>query len=212
MWKSPEAEQRFRATEDELWREAFGVLPESFDIETSVGTTHVYHWSGDGVPLVFLHGATGTSVAWWEYVEAFAGRDIYAIDTMGDVGGSVQRVAMHDAADLAEWLDQTLDGMGCASAHFVGTSYGGFLALNLAVRTNPRVSSPLAIARRKLRAWKLRTPSHPSRLTRTRSSYPNDSGSDFISHFATARDGTGGLTICSEPRDVRTRQLVRSAQ
>src|SRR5689334_8288226 len=140
-WKSPQAEERFRRTEDEFWREGFASVPPSVDIETSVGSTHVYRWAGDGAPVVFLHGATGTSVSWWEYVNEFAGRDMYAIDTMGDVGRSVQRVALHDAAHQAEWLDETLAGLACGPAHFVGTSYGGWLALNLAVRKPDRVAS-----------------------------------------------------------------------
>jgi pimeloyl-ACP methyl ester carboxylesterase len=140
-WKGVEAEARFRATEDEFWREAFTVQPASSDVETSVGTTRVYRWEGDGEPIVFLHGATGTSVSWWEYVDEFAGRDMYAIDTMGDVGRSVQRVALRDAAQATEWLDETLAGMSCPHAHLVGTSYGGWLALNLAVRRPERVAS-----------------------------------------------------------------------
>jgi hypothetical protein len=36
----------------------------------------------------------GTSLAWIPYVERLAGRDLYAIDTIGDVGRSQQRAVI----------------------------------------------------------------------------------------------------------------------
>jgi pimeloyl-ACP methyl ester carboxylesterase len=75
------------------------------------------------------------------YVERLAGRDLYALDTIGDVGRSDQRAVIEDAAGLARWLDATLAGAGVERAHLVGTSYGGFLALGLAVHAPERVAS-----------------------------------------------------------------------
>ena len=46
-----------------------------------------------------------------------------------------------DAAGLATWLDETLAGAGLDRAHLAGTSYGGFLALNLGARSPKRVAS-----------------------------------------------------------------------
>jgi pimeloyl-ACP methyl ester carboxylesterase len=66
---------------------------------------------------------------------------VYAIDTIGDVGRSEQRAVIEDAAGLARWLDETLAEAGLDRAHLVGTSYGGFLALNLAARAPRRVAS-----------------------------------------------------------------------
>jgi len=141
-WKSPQAEAKFRAMEDELWREAFPTArPDAVDVPTSVGPTHVYHWPGTGVPIVFLHGMGGTGLQWYSYVGALEGRDLYAIDNMGDVGRSVQQVAFRDAAHITAWLDEALAGLGIAAAHLVGSSYGGWLALNLAIRAPNRVAS-----------------------------------------------------------------------
>jgi pimeloyl-ACP methyl ester carboxylesterase len=140
-WASPEAERRFRAMEDDLWREAFLDPPQSFDLPTCVGMTHAYAWPGSGTPFVFLHGAGGTALEWFDYVEARDGRAAYAVDTIGDVGRSVQDEPLRDAAHVAQWLDETLDALNIGRAHLVGSSYGGWLALNQAIRRRERVGS-----------------------------------------------------------------------
>ena len=53
-WASPEDEQRYRALEDELWREAFPTPPERLTVETDVGPPAVYPWPGAGAPIVFV--------------------------------------------------------------------------------------------------------------------------------------------------------------
>ena len=124
-----------------MWRVAFPEPPEALDIPTCVGMTHAYVWAGSGPPLVFLHGAGGTALEWFDYVESRDGRAVYAVDTIGDVGRSVQEEPFRDAAHLAQWLDETLDGLNLSRAHLVGSSYGGWLALNQVVRKPERVAS-----------------------------------------------------------------------
>jgi pimeloyl-ACP methyl ester carboxylesterase len=140
-WAGPEDEQRYRALEDELWREAFPTPPDRLAVETAVGATTVYRWPGTGVPVVFLHGMGATSLMWAPCVTAMAGRTAYAIDTPGDVGRSTQRFAFRDAAHLAEWLDEPLAALGTGPAHLAGASYGGWLALNQAVRAPDHMAS-----------------------------------------------------------------------
>jgi len=140
-WASPEDEQQYRALEDELWREAFPTPPERLTVETEVGSTAVYHWPGSDVPLVFVPGMGATSLMWAGCITALAGREAYALDTPGDVGRSTQWVAYRDAGHLAEWLDETLAVLGGAPAHLVGASYGGWLALNQAIRAPGRLAS-----------------------------------------------------------------------
>ncbi len=140
-WRSDAAHQRFVEMEDELWSEHWPRPPTALDLGSFAGTTRVYRWPGDGEAVVFLHGMGGTGLSWSPYVERFAGCDVYAVDTIGDVGRSEQREVIADAASLATWLDETLAGAGLERAHLAGTSYGGFLALNLAARTPKRVAS-----------------------------------------------------------------------
>jgi pimeloyl-ACP methyl ester carboxylesterase len=144
-WKSAGAEQRFRDLEDELVRDLVAEPPTPIDVTTRLGPTRAYRWDGEGLPIVFLHGTAGTSLTWARYAEHRRNRVMYAIDTIGDVGRSHQHVAVENAEDLAEWLDEALAALGLGSVHLAGTSYGAFLALNLAARRPARVSSLVLI-------------------------------------------------------------------
>ncbi|MET1002088.1 MAG: alpha/beta hydrolase [Acidimicrobiia bacterium] len=144
-WKSAKAEQRFRELEDELLRDSGREQPVPVDVETRLGPTRAYRWDGAGIAVVFLHGVAGTGLSWIGYAEHRGARVAYAIDTIGDVGRSEQQVAVEGPDDLAEWLDTTLAALGVEHAHLVGTSYGGFLALNLAARRPARVQSLVLI-------------------------------------------------------------------
>jgi pimeloyl-ACP methyl ester carboxylesterase len=154
-WKNAEAEARFRAMEDELVGELVAERPTAVDVPTRLGATRVYRWPGAGEPVLLLHGTSGTAYSWAPYVERRGDRAYDAVDTMGDVGRSRQEVAVENADDLADWLAETLDGLGHDRVHLVGTSYGAFLALNLAARRPDRVRSlfliePAAIERFRL--------------------------------------------------------------
>ncbi|HKE72010.1 MAG TPA: alpha/beta fold hydrolase [Acidimicrobiales bacterium] len=140
-WRSDRARRRFVEMEDELWREQWPEPPAALDIDTWAGPTRLYRWAGAGEPIVFLHGMGGTGLTWSPYVQRLAGRDVYAVDTIGDVGRSEQRAVIEDAAGLARWLGEALTGAGIERAHLAGTSYGGFLALALASREPQRAAS-----------------------------------------------------------------------
>jgi len=118
------------------------------DVETSFGTTHVYRYGPDdpaGVsrtPVVLVHGAGSCSAMWYPNTTALsAERPVYAIDTPGDPGRSVQREPIHQPERAAQWLDETLAGLGLDRVHLVGSSYGGWLALNQAHRRPARLVS-----------------------------------------------------------------------
>ena len=103
-WRSPEAEERFRAREAalvvQLATERGVGLPEPRDVCTALGPTRAYRWapvatSGPAVdrpPIVLLHGTTANSLMWVEAAERIraTGRAAYGIDTIGDVGHSRQ--------------------------------------------------------------------------------------------------------------------------
>ena len=139
-WRSAAAEQRFRAMEDALWDDVV-TRPAAVDVETRFGPTRAYRWKGTGVPVVLLHGVAGTSIIWHDMAGALAGRDVVAVDIMGDVGRSQQQVPFESAADFAVWLDDTLGALGIDRAHVVGLSLGGYVALDLAVHRPRRVVS-----------------------------------------------------------------------
>ncbi|MEU6393649.1 alpha/beta fold hydrolase [Streptomyces sp. NPDC046939] len=118
------------------------------EVETTFGTTHVYRYDpADAAarartPVVLLHGAGSCSAMWYPNTPALsAARPVYALDTPGDPGRSVQRAPIHQPDHAAQWLDETLAGLGLDQVHLVGSSYGGWLALNQAHRKPERLAS-----------------------------------------------------------------------
>ncbi len=99
----------------------------------------MYRWPGEGEPVVLLHGMGGTSLQWAGYVDRLDDRLLCAVDTIGDVGRSEQLVPVESAADLARWLEAVLADLDLESVHLVGSSYGGFLGLNLAAHAPAHV-------------------------------------------------------------------------
>jgi pimeloyl-ACP methyl ester carboxylesterase len=148
-WVNADAEREFSDLYDALGQEAWQSLcvqgwpapPSEADIETRVGSTRVYQWAGAGAPIVLLHGSGTSSLMWTPLLAHLVGRSVYALDTIGDPGRSVQRAPIRDCEDLAFWLDEVLDGLRLDRIHLVGASYGGWIALNHALRSPRRIAT-----------------------------------------------------------------------
>jgi pimeloyl-ACP methyl ester carboxylesterase len=104
------------------------------------------HRGGRGSPLVCLHGFTGT---WrvWELVLPVLERhhDVLAPTLLGHAGGPPLEGAV-TAALLPDAVEQAMDDAGFATAHIVGNSIGGLVALQLAARGRARSVVALAPA------------------------------------------------------------------
>ncbi len=102
------------------------------------------HRGGSGPALVCLHGFTDT---WrtWELVLASLQRrhEVLAPTLAGHAGGPPVR-GEASAAVLADEVERAMDAAGFATAHIVGNSLGGFVALQLAARG--RAESVVALA------------------------------------------------------------------
>ncbi|MBB5959383.1 pimeloyl-ACP methyl ester carboxylesterase [Saccharothrix tamanrassetensis] len=137
---SPEARERYFAA----YRLAMALCPapdEVSDVPTSFGTTRVYRF-GHGVPLVLLPGLSATSAGWGAELGRYA-RDnaVYAVDTLGEPGHSVQTAPIRNAVDRGRWLDEVLAGLGLDLAHLVGASSGGWHVCAAAVHAPERIAS-----------------------------------------------------------------------
>jgi pimeloyl-ACP methyl ester carboxylesterase len=139
--------ERYFAACDAVYALGAPVLAEH-RVETTAGTTYVYRYGPDDpaaasrTPVVLVHGAGSCSAMWYPNTPALsAERPVYAIDTPGDPGRSVQRAPIHRPEDAARWLAETLAGLGLDRVHLVGSSYGGWLALNQAHRAPGRLAS-----------------------------------------------------------------------
>jgi pimeloyl-ACP methyl ester carboxylesterase len=136
-----DAEQAFHNVYDALCQQRWPTPPQQLNVETRFGTTHVFHWPGTGTPIVLLHGSGATSIMWHKAITDLVGHRLYAVDTIGEPGRSVQRAPIRDPQDLATWLDEVLGGLDLDCVHLVGASYGGWLALNQALRSPKRLAT-----------------------------------------------------------------------
>jgi pimeloyl-ACP methyl ester carboxylesterase len=113
------------------------------DVPTSFGTTRAYRQDGPaGPPFVLLPGGGGNALMWHRYFEPLARhRPVIAIDPVGEPGGSTQTRPFAGGGDAGDWLEETLAGLGVASAHVIGCSYGGWLALQHALHHPGRAAT-----------------------------------------------------------------------
>src|SRR5580693_10758567 len=91
-------------------------------------------------PLVFLHGAGGHT-GWMGFLDALA-EDfaVYAPEHPG-FGRSDDPPWLDEAGDLAFFYLDFLDALGLDRVHLIGTSLGGWIAAELAVRNAARLAS-----------------------------------------------------------------------
>ncbi|MGH3185121.1 MAG: alpha/beta fold hydrolase, partial [Streptosporangiaceae bacterium] len=95
-----------------------------------------------GEPVVLLTGAGGNAAHWYPQVAALAeAGPVYGIDMPGDASPSVPRAPLTPPASCAAWLDELLAQLSDRPAHLVGFSYGGWVAMNQAIRASGRVAS-----------------------------------------------------------------------
>jgi len=140
-WVSDAARERFMVA----YERAFALWPqpcEELDIETATATTRVHayrpHPGGDPVVLLSAFNAAGLYL----HAAALAGDGpVYGIDLPGDANPSVPRALMTPPASCAAWLDELLGKLSDRPAHLVGLSYGGWMAMNQAIRAPGRVAS-----------------------------------------------------------------------
>ncbi|HMJ97136.1 MAG TPA: alpha/beta hydrolase [Thermoleophilaceae bacterium] len=92
------------------------------------------HRGGSGPPLVLLHGFADTWRSWELVLPALERRHDVLVPTLaGHAGGPRIEGEVGEAA-LADAVERAMDGAGFESAHLVGNSLGGYLALQLAAR------------------------------------------------------------------------------
>lgn len=130
-----------------IYHAAIEQLPpvsESTDVPTSFGTVRAYRFDGpsDGPPVVLLPGRNASTPMWRVNIPALlAHRTVIGVDLLGEAGMSVQDKPITGPDDEAQWLDDTLAGLGLDRAHLLGVSIGGWTAVNYAVHRPGRTAS-----------------------------------------------------------------------
>jgi pimeloyl-ACP methyl ester carboxylesterase len=97
--------------------------------------------AGEGEPLVLIHGFTATWRCWLPVLAELVPRfEVIAPTLHGHDGGTAlpAHEKPYSIARAADFLEEHLDALGVGSAHLVGNSMGGALALELAKRGRAR--------------------------------------------------------------------------
>jgi 3-oxoadipate enol-lactonase len=99
-----------------------------------------YEVHGDGPWLVFVHGAGGNRLSWWQQVPGFRGTHRCLVYDQRGFGASS---APASPLDLTADLDALLDQLGVEHAVLVGQSMGGWSVLGAALARPERVAGLL---------------------------------------------------------------------
>ncbi len=102
------------------------------------------HRGGTGRPLVCLHGFTDTWRTWELVLPALERHHEVLAPTLAGHAGGPPIAGDVSHALLADAVEQAMDEAGFSTAHIVGNSLGGFVALQLAARG--RAESVVALA------------------------------------------------------------------
>jgi pimeloyl-ACP methyl ester carboxylesterase len=119
-------------------------LPYSQDkITVDGGTIRLFRGGpagGGAPPLVFLHGAGGHT-GWMAFLEELSQRfTVFAPEHPG-FGQSDDPPWLDDVGDLAYFTLDLLKALGLDRVHLMGTSLGGWVAAEMAVRNTARLAS-----------------------------------------------------------------------
>jgi len=115
------------------------VLPNGIELN--------YVRAGNGHPLIFIHGAMGDWRACAPQWEAFAARfDCISYSRRySHPNPNPMESRQHNALVDAEDLEGLMDALGIEQAILVGSSYGGFTSLAMAIRAPERVRAVVAV-------------------------------------------------------------------
>ncbi|HEV7774417.1 MAG TPA: alpha/beta hydrolase [Conexibacter sp.] len=104
------------------------------------------HRGGSGSPMVCLHGFTDTWRTWELVLPALERQhDVLAPTLAGHAGGPAIEGEVTDTV-VVDAVERAMDEVGWETAHLVGNSLGGYIALQLASRGRARSVVALAPA------------------------------------------------------------------
>ncbi|MFB9686416.1 alpha/beta fold hydrolase [Amycolatopsis plumensis] len=126
--------------------EALAAWPLPHDdvrVPTPEGETFVrVSGPAEGPALVLLHGSGSNSAEWAARIPALAERfRVHAVDIIGEPGLSAETRPPLDSDRYTRWLEAVLDHFGVARATFLTSSFGGWVALDFAIRRPGRVAA-----------------------------------------------------------------------
>ena len=113
---------------------------------------YTIHYTDDGPhdvdTVVLLHGFAAWGFTWRNQVKALlnAGYRVITIDQLGCGASTRAATLAYTTQDQAEYMLAVLDALEIKAAHWVGHSYGGRLAMQVALHAPQRVHKLVGIA------------------------------------------------------------------
>lgn len=109
------------------------------DVDVRGCKVHIQR-AGTGEPVLFLHGAQGLA-GWDPGLQSLSSHfDVIAPDHPG-FGRSANSDVVDDVADLAMFTLDLLDALKLPRVHIVGECLGGWIALEMAIRSTARIQT-----------------------------------------------------------------------
>jgi pimeloyl-ACP methyl ester carboxylesterase len=156
---------------------------------------------GEGPPLVFVHGLSGSWPNWLEQLPVLADRHrVLAVDLPG-FGHSPMPAGQISISGYARILDGLLGQLGIDAAAVVGNSMGGFIAAELAIAYPQRVERLVLISaagistHRDPRTMRAVHPLRRAERIMAASSAWFASKSDTVARRGRLRDATLGVVV-----------------
>lgn len=100
---------------------------------------------GKGAPLLFLHGGGGAGV-WLPFFKTLAEKYDVIVPEHPGFGRSDTPEWLDNVGDFANFYLEFMDKLGLKNVNLVGTSLGGWIAADLAVRNATNLNSLMLIA------------------------------------------------------------------
>lgn len=137
IYKTPEYEAKLMSIYDKHLK-SWPVPYEELDIPTKYGTTHVIASGSKDAPPIFMIHAMGVNSTMWQPNVAELSKKfrIYAVDTIGDLGKSrLSDLSSYPKSgkEYSNWLSSLFDALEVKEAFMVGSSMGGWIAINHAI-------------------------------------------------------------------------------
>jgi len=114
-------------------------------VELEEGKIHYYFQSGDGPPLVFLHGFGGDLSSWASITSHLKDRKLYALDLMG-FGASDRPAVSYSLEFHAKTVSHFMESLNIRNAVLVGQSMGGSISSTVAANYPERVDRVVLIS------------------------------------------------------------------